>query len=169
MRYFFDTEFYEDGTQIHPISLGMVSEDGRELYFEMRHGHVILSQWVKDHVVPHLTWKPSERLLPGEATDLLLEFVGDDPKPQFWAYFADYDHIFLCQLFGTMMDLPKHFPMYTMDIMQLWVMLGKPHKSKVRPAKPPNQHNALADAVWNKAYYEALVASYEAGDCGIHF
>ncbi len=161
MRYYFDTEFYEDGTRIHPISLGMVAEDGRELYFEVRHSHVILSQWLKDNVVPHLTTPISERLLPSEATDQILEFVGDDENPQFWAYFADYDWIFMCQLFGTMMDLPKHFPKYAMDLQQLWVMLGKPHKSKVRPDKPDNQHNALADARWNKAYYEALVAYHE--------
>jgi len=32
MKYFIDTEFYEDGKTIDLISLGVVAEDGRELY-----------------------------------------------------------------------------------------------------------------------------------------
>jgi hypothetical protein len=161
MKYFLDTEFYEDGTRIHPISLGMVADDGRELYFEMRHGHVVVSKWVKDHVVPHLTTPISERLLPGEATDQILEFIGTDTKPEFWAYFADYDWIFMCQLFGTMMDLPQHFPKVCMDIQQFWIMVGKPHVSTgVRPKKPENQHHALADARWNREFYNSLMHYY---------
>ncbi len=31
MRYFLDTEFYEDGKTIDLISIGIVAEDGREL------------------------------------------------------------------------------------------------------------------------------------------
>ena len=32
MRFFYDCEFIEDGTTIELVSLGMVAEDGRELY-----------------------------------------------------------------------------------------------------------------------------------------
>lgn len=32
MRYFFDTEFHEDGQTIDLISIGIVAEDGREFY-----------------------------------------------------------------------------------------------------------------------------------------
>lgn len=32
MRYFYDTEFIDDGRTIELISIGMVSEDGREYY-----------------------------------------------------------------------------------------------------------------------------------------
>jgi hypothetical protein len=157
MNYFFDTEFFEDGTQIHPISFGMVSEDRRELYMEFRHGHLHhISDWVKENVIVHLEWENKDRLLPPEGADRLLEFVGDDPNPVFWAYFADYDWIFLCQMFGTMMDLPKNFPKFAMDIQQYWVHLGKPHKSRTRPKKPDNQHNALADAKWNLEFWKRL-------------
>lgn len=32
---------------------------------------------------------------------------------------ADYDWVVLCQLYGTMMDLPKGWPMYCRDVKQL--------------------------------------------------
>lgn len=39
--------------------------------------------------------------------------------PQFYAYYADYDWVVFCWLFGTMMDLPKGFPMYCRDLQQI--------------------------------------------------
>jgi hypothetical protein len=38
--------------------------------------------------------------------------------PQFYSYFADYDWVAFCWLFGKMMDLPKGFPMYCIDLKQ---------------------------------------------------
>ena len=38
--------------------------------------------------------------------------------PEFYAYYADYDWVVFCQLFGTMMDLPREFPMYCVDLKQ---------------------------------------------------
>lgn len=157
MRYFFDTEFYEDGMRIHPISLGMISEDGRELYmefiqdFKIPEGH-----WIEGNVLPHLEWKPEDRIVRNEGAYRILQFVGEDKNPQFWAYFADYDWVVFCQLFGTMMDLPKNFPNFCMDIQQWWVHLGCPSGKGVRPPKPRNVHNALADAKWNMEYFERL-------------
>ena len=37
---------------------------------------------------------------------------------QFYAHYADYDWVVFCQLFGTMMDLPKGFPMFAFDLKQ---------------------------------------------------
>ena len=34
MKYFIDTEFVDDGKTIDLISIGIVAEDGRELYVE---------------------------------------------------------------------------------------------------------------------------------------
>lgn len=155
MRYFLDTEFYEDGERIHPISLALACDDGRELYLEFVFDESIVSKWVRDNVVCYLEWEPNDRLTRAEAAKRVLEFIGED-TPEFWAYFADYDWIVVCQMFGTMMDLPENFPMYCMDIQQWWVQLGRPNKEFVRPAKPVNQHNALADARWNSEYWNNL-------------
>ena len=39
-------------------------------------------------------------------------------KPEFYAYYADYDWVVFCWLFGKMIDLPKGFPMYCRDLKQ---------------------------------------------------
>jgi len=37
---------------------------------------------------------------------------------EFYGYYSDYDHVVFCWLFGKMIDLPKGFPMYTIDLKQ---------------------------------------------------
>jgi hypothetical protein len=39
-------------------------------------------------------------------------------QPSFYAYYADYDWVVFCSLFGRMIDLPKGFPMYCIDLKQ---------------------------------------------------
>jgi hypothetical protein len=79
--------------------------------------------------------------------------LSEDTKPEFWAYYADYDWVVFCQLFGNMMDLPSYFPKFCRDLKQLSVDLGSPP----HPPDPVNEHNALADAQWNKQLYEYLI------------
>lgn len=82
----------------------------------------------------------------------VLNFVGDC-KPEFWGYYSDYDWVAFCQIFGTMMDLPKGWPMYCRDLKQLCVDLGDPKL----PQQGTDEHNALNDARWNKKAYEFLM------------
>lgn len=106
-------------------------------------------------------------------------------KPEFYAYYADYDWVVFCWLFGSMMNLPKGFPMYCNDLKQdldrivnnkAWYyhehILTSMNYEKDRPAtfeeklnrlkthqdypQQVNEHNALADAKWNKRLYEFL-------------
>lgn len=95
-------------------------------------------------------------------------------KPQFYGYFADYDWVLFCSLFGSMMNLPKGFPMYCNDLKQTLdekavAFFESVHPQggnleervtaiKSHPAYPKqqNEHNALADAKWNKALYGFL-------------
>jgi len=75
-------------------------------------------------------------------------------KPELWGYYSAYDHVAFCQLFGTMIDLPKGFPMYTRDIKQWVDALGYPNL----PEMGRDEHNALLDARWNKKAWELLEA-----------
>lgn len=73
-------------------------------------------------------------------------------KPEFWGYFCDYDWVAFCQLFGTMVQLPKGFPMYCRDIKQWCDALGNPRL----PEQGKNEHSALLDAQWNKQSWQFL-------------
>jgi hypothetical protein len=88
-----------------------------------------------------------------EVRDFLLHHtIIDDSSvtdpPELWAYVAAYDHVALAQLWGRLIDLPIGIPKYTYDLKQEMDRLGMP-SSVV--AKPPNAHDALADARWNLA------------------
>lgn len=39
-------------------------------------------------------------------------------EPEFYGYYADYDWVLFCSMFGRMIDLPKGFPMYCKDLKQ---------------------------------------------------
>lgn len=101
----------------------------------------------------------------------ILEFIGDDQNPEFYAYYADYDWVVFCWLFGRMIDLPKHFPMYCIDLKQIYDEMDYPeyylvdkkqviNKLKEHPKYPKqeNLHNALADAKWNKQLWKFLMS-----------
>lgn len=160
MKYFLDTEFIEDGWTIDLISIGIVCEDGREYYAVSDEAELTKANpWVRANVLPHLprygdpAWKSRHRI----KTDLSSYDVNDPPFVQsdkdgveFWAYFADYDWVALRQLFGTMMGLPKHFPMYCRDLKQEMDRVGVK-----RDQLPPgtDEHHALADARWVRGAY----------------
>ncbi len=39
-------------------------------------------------------------------------------NPTFYGYYSDYDWVVFCSLFGTMMELPRGYPMYCIDLKQ---------------------------------------------------
>ncbi len=75
----------------------------------------------------------------------------------FYGYFADYDWVLFCSLFGTMMDLPTGFPKYMRDLKQWADQLGVTDAEKeFFCPDPEKEHHALVDAGWNKMYYDYL-------------
>lgn len=158
MKYFLDTEFIEDGKTIDLLSLAIVADDGREFYgVNAEADHSKANDWVRENVLPHLYDTTGLPGVPGTFSrsvmrDLTLDFVRNDPKPEFWGYYADYDWVAFCQLFGTMMNLPKAFPRYCRDIKQWCDQLGNP----TLPPQRGIEHHALLDARWNKAAWEFL-------------
>jgi hypothetical protein len=150
MRFFFDTEFAERPCTIDLISIGIVAEDGRTFYAESSETDWSqANMWVQMNVRPHLTGPLMTR---AEIAAGILDFVGDDPDPQFWAYFGAYDWVVFCWLFGTMAKLPPHFPMFVRDLKQLALDVGNPRL----PSQTSAAHNALADALWNVEVYAFL-------------
>jgi hypothetical protein len=157
-RIWMDTEFIEDGKTIDLLSIGMVREDGATLYLENADADLSrASDWVRENVFPHLQMAQTATLnqvcFPkSEIGRQVAEFTGH--KPEIWGYYADYDWVALCQLYGTMMDLPKGWPMFCLDIKQLCVSVGDPRL----PEQGKGEHNALSDARWNRTAWEFLTS-----------
>lgn len=150
MKIFFDTEFIEDGRTIDLISIGLVRDDGATLYFENSEcDYTRASSWVRENVLAHLAG-PRVQADRASIARNVLEFVGE--KPEFWAYFADYDWVVLCQLYGTMMQLPKGWPMWCRDLKQEHARFGIVDL----PAQMTVEHNALADALYLKELFDRL-------------
>ncbi|WP_425991294.1 3'-5' exoribonuclease domain-containing protein [Afipia sp. DC4300-2b1] len=154
MKFWFDTEFLEDGKTIELISIGVVAEDGRTYYAETPDAYSLCAEsaWLKANVLSHLTGmsQPSITRPRVQIAREIIEFVGE--KPEFWAYYCSYDWVALCQLYGRMIDLPKGWPMFCRDVKQLCVDLGNPKL----PEQEGQEHNALADALWTKQAWEFL-------------
>lgn len=92
----------------------------------------------------------------------------------FYGYYADYDWVLLCSLYGRMLDLPQGWPMYCKDLKQELDNLIYVHdpvtvmnisfdqalvKLKNHPDYPKqsNAHNALDDARWNRDLHKFII------------
>ncbi|MDQ1644189.1 MAG: hypothetical protein QOJ50_373 [Cryptosporangiaceae bacterium] len=154
-RYFYDTEFIEDGVTIDLVSIGVTDEDGREFYgvsTEFNPDKAI--PWVRRNVLDKLpgpadsAWRSRERI----RTDLLAFLTEPGEEIELWAWYAAYDHVALCQLWGAMPALPRPIPRFTKDLRQLWDDLGRP----ALPGAGNDQHDALADARHNLGRWKAM-------------
>lgn len=187
MRYWFDTEFIEDGKTIDLVSIGIVAEDGREYYavsHEFNAYKLFDNPWLAENVAPHLPWMalPTGTALTWVTADKdtstglwkhrdqiaqeIIAFCDPDTygKPEVWAYYADYDWVALCQIFGRMIDLPEGWPMYCRDIkqeadrLQEWIRWfnSAPDYKLILPKQEGDEHHALADARWNRQAWQFL-------------
>jgi hypothetical protein len=168
MKIFMDSEFIERPGTIELISLGLVTEDGREYYAQSWEfdAHAA-NPWVQEHVLPQLDackdrlpqawhqeihpvehdwwcpWQSHAQIRRG-----ILDFVGTT-TPEFWTYYGAYDWVAWCWLFGAMVDLPQGWPMYAYDLRQWLDHRGLGHVTQ--PDDMP--HHALSDARWVRQTY----------------
>lgn len=122
-----------------------------------------ISEEIKVFVTPESKW----------TTDGLGSLPGnrlEDNPISFYGYYADYDWVVFCWLFGKMIDLPKGFPKFCIDLKQMIpesikYRMNNSYKGwfdsttiKDHPGYPKqtNEHNALADAKWNRELYNFL-------------
>ena len=184
MKYFIDTEFIEDGKTIDLISIGIVAEDGRELYLGNRECDFSkASDWVIDNVLlpmgfdrmPKCKWRdghmkpidPAFWVSHFEIAVAVFKFTGCKikgdliglpegvPTPKFWGEWCSYDWVAFCQLFGTMMELPDGFPMRCSDVVQYCEdQLGLDTENWPASLEVEGNHNALQGAKTVRARWE---------------
>lgn len=97
--------------------------------------------------------------------------ISDKTKnPIFYGYYSAYDWVVFCQLHGIMMDLPKGYPFYCIDLKQTFdeislVKCGNSNnvrnyqlavKNQSDFPKQKNEHHALYDARWIKDFHGFL-------------
>lgn len=181
-KIFYDCEFLEDGTAIDLISIGMVAEDGRELYAvnrDMPAKRIAKHDWLRANVVPSLPRIHGDRrhYVSARRNPLALDFdhphmmsrkriaaevehfILSTPDVELWAWYGAYDHVALAQLWGRMIDLPDGVPMWTNDLKQEAMRLGNPQM----PEQAAGHHNALADARHNQVMSEFLKVADQSG------
>lgn len=112
----------------------------------------------------------------------ILDYDTKDIK--FYGYYCAYDWVVFCWLFGKMIDLPKGFPMYCIDVKQMMDIIADVKYAHLRDdldsrkgivgseftlkrkldimkgcnnyPKQTNEHHALSDAKWIKALHDFL-------------
>jgi hypothetical protein len=151
-----DTEFIERGPDypLKLISIGLVSDTaGNSLYqVSSDFDEAECGEWLRDNVLPNVG--PGARIPNRGIARHIREWISEEGgEPEFWGFYADYDWVVFAQLFGTMMDLPKGWPMYCRDIKQMCDSLGNPRL----PEQSTVEHNALWDALWNRDAYHWLI------------
>lgn len=150
MRVWFDTEFIDLGNTVLLLSIGMVRQDGLTYYAEPAETDRSLAcEWVQKNVIPHLHGpvKPSAVMV-----NEIIQFC--DMHPQFWGYYADYDWMLFCALFGGMLKLPPTWPNLCLDIQQERIRLGV----KELPKQESTEHHALNDALWTRQAHDYLAS-----------
>lgn len=175
MRYWLDTEFNDttkaDGSRaglIDLISIGIVCQDDRELYLvNDEHNHQACSDWIQMNVLTQLpTCVCPHRYRDGhqpccrwqyrhKIRDAVRDFIVDDGQPiEIWGFYASYDWVILCQLFGWG-NLPKHFPRVIRDLKTYAADIN--FKGHFRDLLPDSgHHDALSDARWAREAHRLL-------------
>lgn len=179
-KYFIDTEFRERPYTIDLISIGIVCEDGREYYAIHKNFNlddVWDDGWLRKNVLLPIyldgIGEDIRDVLPfskdsidtilvssGKSVEQIrkeiIYFICDD-RPEFYGYYADYDWVVFCWIFGRMIDLPKGFPKYCMDLKQMMDDNGLDKEWKrLNCPDPEGEHNALVDARWNLKLFNEL-------------
>lgn len=173
MRYFYDFEFYEDGTVIVPISLGIVSEDNRSLYLVNKdymekindcdpyYMQYNINEWLLHNVINHITeldintygYDLKDNYKGPGWQSKVYNFISDNGKyksrleNELWGYYSAYDHVALAQLWGPMINLPEPIPMFTHDLKTI-------QNGREINFYREKEHHALYDAYWNKRVWE---------------
>lgn len=170
MLFTLDTEFLDTGNTIELISIGLCAANGNEYYAinsDAPWKRVLQVPWMVDNVIkPHLPHSVDSYggIIPdvfhpdmkskSQIAEEVKGFFWDNEtnKPsETWAWWAAYDHVVLCQLWGRMLEVPRGVPMRTNCLKQeherQLKAAGLP-RGKNLPFKqdPATEHHALHDA-----------------------
>lgn len=153
-RYFFDTEFNDTvgNFRIDFISIGVVSESGREYYGISNQFNLAAAAahpWLRDNVVNkldhHSAWKSIEEIRQG-----IIDMIEPAHEVEFWAKNGSYDNVLLCQIFGGMGPLRdalnKAMGIQKVTFRDTKELLRVAVKPDIQPMAEADKHIAINDA-----------------------
>lgn len=183
MKIFMDTEFtgLHQGTTL--ISIGIVTEDGRQFYAELNdYDGSQVDNWIYNNVIKNLSYNTyrTQTLLPKtpasiankygmkgnkkQVAEALTAFLSPYETVQVWSDCLAYDWVLFCELFGGAMKLPSNIGYIPMDICTfMWYEGIDPDINREEfvtdyiTDEPHNKHNALWDAKVIKWSYDKLM------------
>lgn len=194
MKYFIDTEFHEYKKQpklfgipigkpvdtIELISIGIIDENNNHLYlrskdFDLKTAYK--NDWLRENVLNQycsvgkltslsdLEGVAKNQLSILDIKKAILNFLQFDKAPEFYGYFSDYDWVVFCWIFGRMIDLPKNFPMYCIDVNQILneTIQNKDNQKEIKKHVKYNlrfnqEHHPLSDAAFAKDLHDLLLS-----------
>ena len=169
MKIFFDTEFtgLHQGTTL--ISIGMIAEDGRELYCELNdYDKTQIDDWLKDNVIANL--HNTNPINTEQLRKAVEGFIEPYDKVEIWSDCLSYDWVLFCQIFGHAFNIPKNVYYIPFDICPL--LLEKVGDADINREEYAGnmievndshnwgvkKHNALWDAYVIRACYNRLMS-----------
>jgi len=174
MNVFFDMEFTGLIKAASPLSIGLISEDGKTFYAEYQiEKSAVLSDWITENVIPNLRFRDVWSSVPtidfdhydmkGDVSQIrarLLEWLGQFDKVIMWGDCLAYDWVLFCDLWIGAMHIPDNIYYIPFDLSTLFYVkgidpdinredyLGMDHGAK---------HNALYDAKIIRKCYQKLL------------
>jgi hypothetical protein len=158
-KYFLDTEFqHRSGAHADLISIGITSDDGRDFYaISKEFAPASADWWIRKNVLKNLdppNGPKIERKPLAEIREGIVQYIGNDPNPEFYIKDGKQDWQQLCTLFGGEDQFPANFPRFYHDVRELCKNIPQVILDARKDA-----HNALADAKWLKGLYDWLTAN----------
>lgn len=180
MNVYFDMEFEGLRKDAKVISLGMVADNGKELYFEFDDIDVNnQDQWVKDNVLANTALygnKDVNQMITEDnyykgnkeqAKGVLLHWLNQFDEVQFVSDVCHFDFVFLIDIFGSAFDLPKNVCPFCYDINQdimnyFWISEKEAFDcsreevlTNIGAEIKGDKHNSIYDARVIRAIYDA--------------
>jgi len=159
-KIFFDTEFtgLHQGTTL--ISLGMITEDGRELYCELNdYDKAQIDDWLKGNVIENLY--NTNPINTEQLRKTIEGFIEPYETVEIWSDCLSYDWVLFNQIWGHAFNIPKNIYYIPFDICTLFKLKGidpdisREGFSGMREGS--QKHNALWDAkVIRECYNKAI-------------
>jgi len=180
MNLYFDTEFTGLHKDTTLISIGIISEDNRTFYAELRdYDKSQVDDWLQEHVIDNLyltnLFGEEGIVSPITSTDFIMtgnmkevatelkKWIKQFDNIKIWSDCLAYDWVLFNHLFGHAFNLPKNIYYIPFDICTLFEIKGIDadisREEFINNSVTGNKHNALYDAKVIKACYEKLMTN----------